>query len=250
VRKAIKVYCEPKIASAKAMWITKSVVSREIRNRSLDSASCETKIVSDYKTISALHSAKPRLSREVKAKALCANSEATTASLISSTLLGSARLAASNRTKALSAQIASSREANSTLYRVQPHLSCEVKAKAPLCANSVVDLASLPLTALSAKKVLNCEARTEALSAKDLSCEVKNKAPLSANSEAISASLTGRTLYSKAKFPFKGRAKKVASSCESTLLGETILASPIGKKKVLKAKLRVSQLKRASIQFS
>ena len=103
---------------------------------SLDSASCEAKIVSDHKTISALCRAKPRLSREAKAKALCANSEATAAPLKSSALFGSARFAASGRTEALSAQIASSCEANLTLRRVQPHLSRETKARAPLCANS------------------------------------------------------------------------------------------------------------------
>ena len=62
VRKAIKVPCEPKTAFAKAMWIAKAV------DRSLDSASCEAKIVSDCKTISALHRAKPRLSCEDEGK--------------------------------------------------------------------------------------------------------------------------------------------------------------------------------------
>ena len=60
--KAIKVPCEPKTAFAKAMWIVKTV------DRSLDSASCKAKIVSDCKTISALHRAKPRLSCEDKGK--------------------------------------------------------------------------------------------------------------------------------------------------------------------------------------
>jgi len=50
--------------------LKKSVVSCETRDRSPDSASCEAKIVSDCKTISALHKAKPRLSCEVRAKAL------------------------------------------------------------------------------------------------------------------------------------------------------------------------------------
>jgi len=49
-----------------------------------------------------------------------------------------------------------------------------------MCANSVADSVSLPLTALSAKKVLSREARTKELSAKDLSRETKNEAPLSA----------------------------------------------------------------------
>ena len=109
------------------MWIAKSVVSCEVRDRSLDSASCEAKIVYDCKTISALHRAKPRLSREAKAKALCANSEATAALLTSSALLCSARLAASNKTKALSAK----------------DLSREVKNEAPLSANSEAISASL-----------------------------------------------------------------------------------------------------------
>jgi len=81
VREAIKVSREPKTASAKAMRIAKSVVSCEVRDKSLDSASCEAKIVSNCKTISALHRAKPLLSREAKVKALCANSEATAARL-------------------------------------------------------------------------------------------------------------------------------------------------------------------------
>ena len=85
------------------MWIAKSVVSGEARDRSLDSASCKVKIVFDCKTILALHKAKLRLSREAKAKALCANSKATATPLTSSALLGSARLGASDKTKTLSA---------------------------------------------------------------------------------------------------------------------------------------------------
>ena len=100
--------------------------------------------------------------------------------------MGSAWLAASGRTKALNDQIASSREANSTLCRVQPRLSREAKAKSLLCAESIADSASLLLTALSAKTVLSRETRTKALSAKDLSRKVKNEAPLSANSEGNS----------------------------------------------------------------
>ena len=125
-------------------------------------------------TISALHRAKPCMFREAKAIALGANSEATTVLLTSSALLDSARLAASGRTKALNAQIASSREANSTLYRVQTRLSREVKAKALLCAKSVADSASLPLIALSAKGVLSRETRTKALTVKNFSRKVKN----------------------------------------------------------------------------
>ena len=55
MREAIKVPREPKTVSAKAMWIAKSVVSCEARDRSLDSSSYEAKIVSNYMTISALH---------------------------------------------------------------------------------------------------------------------------------------------------------------------------------------------------
>jgi len=62
------------------MWIAKSVVSCKSRDGSLDLASCEAKIL-------ALHRAQPRLSREAKAKALCANSEATAAPLTPSALL-------------------------------------------------------------------------------------------------------------------------------------------------------------------
>ena len=66
----IKVLREPKSASAKTIWIKKSnLASYEARDSSLDSASCKAKIVSDYKTISALHRAKPDLSCEAKAKA-------------------------------------------------------------------------------------------------------------------------------------------------------------------------------------
>ena len=157
---------------------------------------------------------------------------------------GNVRLTASGRPKALSAQIALPRETNSTLRRVQPRQSHEAKAKTPLCANSVVDSVSLPLPAPSAK-VFSREARTKALSAKDLSREVKNEAPLSAKI----VSLKGGALYSKAKLAFKDRGKTAASPCEATLLEKAILASPIPKKKALKAKLKVSQPKRANIQF-
>jgi len=81
VREAIKAPREPKTASTKVIWIGKSVVSCEVRDKSLESASCEAKIVSKCKTISDLHRAKPHLSREAKAKALCANNEATATSL-------------------------------------------------------------------------------------------------------------------------------------------------------------------------
>jgi len=73
--------------------------------------------------------AKPCLSREAKAKALYAKSEATTTMHTSSVLLVSTGTIACGSTKALSAQIASSCEANSTLYRAQPRLSREAKTK-------------------------------------------------------------------------------------------------------------------------
>jgi len=78
-REATKVPYEPKIANAKTIWIAKFVVSCDARDKSLDSASCEAKIVYDCKTNSALHRAQPCLSREAKVKALYANSEATAA---------------------------------------------------------------------------------------------------------------------------------------------------------------------------
>ena len=118
----------------------------------------------DHKTTSAPRKAQSRLSHEVKAKALCANSEATIIPLTSSTLLGSARTAACGSTKALSAQIASSCAANSTLYRVQPHLSHEAKNKA-LCVNSEAITASLASTTLLG-------------SAKPAARETKAKTPL------------------------------------------------------------------------
>ena len=71
------------------MWIAKSVVSCEARDKSLDLASSEAKIISDRETISALHRAKPRMSCKNKAKAFYANNEATVAPITSSALLGS-----------------------------------------------------------------------------------------------------------------------------------------------------------------
>jgi len=52
----------------------------------------------------------------------------------------------------------------------------------------------------------------------------------------------GKALHGKAKFTFKGRIKAV------TLPGEAILASPITRKKALKAKPKASQSKGANIQ--
>ena len=59
VSEAIKVPREPKTTPTKAMWIAKHVVSCEVKDRYLDSASYEAEIVSDCKTISALHRAMP-----------------------------------------------------------------------------------------------------------------------------------------------------------------------------------------------
>jgi len=106
-------------------------VSCEARDKSFDSALCEAKIVSDCETILALHRAKPRLSREAKAKApLGANSEATAARLTLSSLLSSAKAA----------------------------FSREVKAKAPLDARSEATTASLKSRALlgSARFASSC----------------------------------------------------------------------------------------------
>ena len=95
------------------MWIAKSPVS------SLNPASYKAKTVLDHKTPSAPH---VRLSREAKAKAPCAYSEATAAPLASATLMDS----------------------------VQP-ASREVKTRAPTRAANVADLVSL--SASSAKKL-------------------------------------------------------------------------------------------------
>ena len=106
MREVIKVPRESKITFAKAIWIAKFALSCEARDRSLGSASYEGKIVSDYKTISALH--EPHMSRETRTKALSAkdlsrevkneaplsaNSEAISASLSGRTLCNRAKLA-------------------------------------------------------------------------------------------------------------------------------------------------------------
>jgi len=195
------------------MWVVKFTVA------SLDLASCEAIIVSGYKTISAPRRAKPRLSREAKAKVLCANSEATAASLTSSALLDSTKLAAR-----------------------------EAKTRAPLCANSIANSASLSLIAPSAKNLCR-EAIDEAPSAKDLCHEARDKAPLGANNEAILASLEGKALHCNAKFASKGRTKTVASSCEATISGEAILASPIAKKKPSRLSLRLLSPRRLTFSL-
>ena len=141
-------------------------------------------------------------------------------------------------------------EANSALCRVQLYLSREAKAKAPLYADSVADVASPPLPALSAKKVLSRKARTKALfSTNDLICEAKNEAPLSARSEAISISLKERAMLRKVKLSFKGKAKTVTSPCEANSSGEAILASSTAKKATFKARPRAFQPKQANSQL-
>jgi len=135
-------------------------------------------------------------------------------------------------TKALSAQIASSYKANSTIYRVQFCLSSEAKAKAPLCANSIAESTSLTFIVPSTK---------------DLCREARNKASLSANNEPILASLEGKAMHNKGKLASKGRVKTVASLCEATLSDEAILASPITKKKAFKAKPKAFQPKRLTL---
>ena len=150
---AKKASCEPKIASVKAIWIKKSnSVSCEVRDKSLDSASCEATIVSDL-TISAFHKAKPRLSCEAKAKApLGANSEATTAS---SALLRSAIvLSRSAIAKAPSG-------ANIEATTASEVLSREARTKAPIGANRKVIAASFKSKVLlnSAKLAYSCRGK-------------------------------------------------------------------------------------------
>jgi len=110
--------------------------------------------------------------------------------------------------------------------RAKSRLSSEANTKAPLCANSVADSASLPLTAPSAN---------------NLYCKVRDKAPRGANSEVTLTSLEGKAMCGKTKF--EGKTKAVASPCEATLSGEAILTSPITRKKTLKAKTKASQPK-------
>jgi len=184
---AKKASCEPKIASVKAIWIKKSnSVSCEVRDKSLDSASCEATIVSDL-TISAFHKAKPRLSREAKAKApLGANSETTAAS---SALLHSAIEALSR-----SAIAKAPSGANIEATTVSEVLSREARTKAPIGANRKVIAASFKSKVLlnSAKLASSC--RGKALRAQAASPYVANS-----QGEAILASPTTKKRASKAK---------------------------------------------------
>ena len=91
------------------------------------------------------------------------------------------------------AKIVSDYETILALRRAKPHLSCEAKARAPLCASNVADSASLSLPAPSAKNLCR-GARDKAPSANDLGREARNQILLGANSEAILASLEGKAL--------------------------------------------------------
>jgi len=110
-----------------------------------------------------------------------------------------------------------------------------------MCANSIVNAASLLLLDLSRK------VRTKALfNANDLNREAKNKISLSVNNEAITTSLKQRTLLCRAKLTFKGRAKIVTSPCKANSSSEAILASPTAKKTIFKARPRAFQHKKAN----
>ena len=118
---ARKALCEPKRAFAKASWTTKksNLASCEVRDESLLPASREATSVSGYETISTLHRAKPRFSRESKAKsplsasATLVLSEANSASLKSKVPLSSAKVASNSEAKALSAKTTSPSEVKS-----------------------------------------------------------------------------------------------------------------------------------------
>ena len=84
-------------------------------------------------------------------------------------------------------------------------------------------------------------------STKNLRREARGKALLSANIEALLISLTGKTLH-RARFASKGRTKAVTSPRKATPPGEAILASPIAKRKVFKARPKASQPNRANFQ--
>jgi len=108
----------------------------------------------------------------------------------------------------------------------------EAKTRAPAHANSVTDLASL-LTP----------------SANKLCHEVRSKALLGTNSEAFLTSLARKALYNRAKFASRGKTKAVVFPCEATPSGEATLASPMAKKKALKAKPKASQPEIANIKL-
>jgi len=56
--------------------------------------------------------------------------------------------------------------------------------------------------------------------------------------------LEGKTLHDKTKFASKGKTKAIASPCEATFSGETILTSLKIRKKAFKAKAKASQPRR------
>ena len=85
-------------------------------------------------------------------------------------------------------------EANLSHCRAQRLLSREAKAKASLCADSEVKVASLLLPARGTKTVLICNARTKTLCANVLSHDANNEAPLGACSETTPTLLKARAL--------------------------------------------------------
>jgi len=105
-----KALCEPKRAFAKVSWTTKKFIlaSCEAKNESLLLASSIATSVSSCKTILALHRAKPRFSREAKAKAPLGASTTLTlskvnlASLEPKALMSSAKPAFNKEAKTLS----------------------------------------------------------------------------------------------------------------------------------------------------
>ena len=129
-------------------------------------------------------------------------------------------------------------EANLALRRARPRLSREDKAKAPLCAESKANTASLPLTTVGAKTIPGRKVRTRALhSANDLCNETNLEAPLGARV----ASLKARALLCSAKLASKSRTKVASSLREVDYSGEAILASPTAKRDAFKAKPRAFQ---------
>ena len=84
-------------------------------------------------------------------------------------------------------------------------------------------------------------------SANKLYLEARGKALPSANNEALLTSLVEKALHNRAKFASTGRTKTVASSCEATPC-EATLASPMPKKKALRARPKASQPNMASFQ--
>jgi len=185
---ARKASCEPKTIPAKVISIKKSnSASCEASDKSLDSVSCETKIVFDYEIISALHKAKPHLSREAKAKSpLGASSEAT---LASSALLGSTTEALS-----LNARAKAPYDANSEAITASKVLSCKARTKAPIGANNEVSAASL-----KSKALLNSAKLASSSNAKAQRAQAASPCVACLQSEAILASPTSKKRSFKAK---------------------------------------------------